>query len=305
MKKAVPLIYSLKTLCAFAVVALHSDLYYKSLVIPLLRIAVPVFFIISGYFYNITATPKILKKIIKLCLITNIVYLSHHVIMFSIKGHNYILDTFNFNFCVRQIMFGNMIEGVLWYLTAYIEVIIILWFLQRYLKFKYIIVLSLILLIIGIVCGSYGIFFGFHNYLLTGGALMTGLPAVVFGIFIRIHENKISQIKIESIVLILLILSYIEYFILYKNNNYSYSFGGDVFIFTLPLAVSVFILILKYKNHRIPYIEEIGKNDSSFIYCYHMLVQYIILAIFNYCNFVILLSTCLLLKLAYNKFCLK
>lgn len=62
MKKAVPLIYSLKTLCAFAVVALHSDLYYKSLVIPLLRIAVPVFFIISGYFYNITATPKILKN---------------------------------------------------------------------------------------------------------------------------------------------------------------------------------------------------------------------------------------------------
>lgn len=260
MQKDIPLIYSLKAFCAFAVVAIHSNLAHKELIVPLLRTAVPVFFIISGYFYNIASTTRILKKIFKLCIITNVIYLLYHTIIYAYRGENYIIEIFNVNFFIRQLFFGNMIEGVLWYLTAYLEVIAILWFLQRYFNLKRIAIISFFLLIIGIICGAYGKVLHTQNYLLTGGALMIGLPAVVSGMLIRIYEKRVLQINTTKVLLILLLFSYLEYYSLFKFNNNSYHFGGDIFIFTLPLAVSIFILVLKNRSLHIPYIEYIGKK---------------------------------------------
>lgn len=301
MRREIPLIYTLKAFCAFAVVAIHSNLAHKELIIPLLRVAVPIFFIISGYFYNIKSTPKILKKIFKLCIVTNVIYVLFHILTNAYKGDNYILENFNVTFFIRQLFWGNMIEGVLWYLTAYLEVLIILWLLQRHFKLKHIAIISLFLLIIGIICGSYGKVFHTQNYLLTGGALMIGLPSVVAGMLIRIYEARVIQFNIIKTFLVLSLFSYIEYYILFKYNNYSYVFGGDVFIFTLPLAISIFIFVIKNKYLHIPIIEYIGKKDSTFIYSYHMLIQYCIMFTFGFCNFFILLSTCLFLKFLYNK----
>ena len=50
MGKKIYSLYLLKCICAFFVVGIHFPFYGKGLLLPLIVVAVPVFFIISGYF---------------------------------------------------------------------------------------------------------------------------------------------------------------------------------------------------------------------------------------------------------------
>lgn len=46
----IPPLYALKALCALFVVIIHTNMIGKEALSPLVRIAVPVFYIITGYF---------------------------------------------------------------------------------------------------------------------------------------------------------------------------------------------------------------------------------------------------------------
>ena len=68
----------LKAICAFMVVSIHSPFpgLLGDIFIPLARIAVPIFFMITGYYYSHTKEHKKEKKqiikLLKLCVSANI-----------------------------------------------------------------------------------------------------------------------------------------------------------------------------------------------------------------------------------------
>lgn len=49
-RKEIPSLYVLKALCALFVVMIHTDFVGKAYLSPVIRIAVPCFYILSGYF---------------------------------------------------------------------------------------------------------------------------------------------------------------------------------------------------------------------------------------------------------------
>lgn len=115
--KTLPAVNTLKLFMALMVVGIHLPFYGKSYVFDFLRIAVPIFFMISGYFLpnnkGQLSSKKILKaakKIIMLIVVYNLVYLGWKFIR---KG------SISFSPLVAIVDGGGICEP-LWYLTAYV-----------------------------------------------------------------------------------------------------------------------------------------------------------------------------------------
>ena len=61
-------LFCLKGICAILVVFIHTDFFYRNLFTPISRMAIPLFFAISGYFL---VNEKITNKRTILCAKTN------------------------------------------------------------------------------------------------------------------------------------------------------------------------------------------------------------------------------------------
>ena len=75
----------LKTLCSFLVVCIHAPFpgEFGKYFMALTRIAVPIFFMISGYFYNQKTCKEQKKKIALLTLYANAFYFIYGIIEFT------------------------------------------------------------------------------------------------------------------------------------------------------------------------------------------------------------------------------
>lgn len=109
---------ALKFVCALMVVGIHVDFVLRSYVLFLYRIAVPVFFMISGYFLLSQDSTvckekvaKIIRKILKLAVWSNLLYI----------GLNFCLDRQWLYPVLPTLLSGDTICCALWYLTAYIQ----------------------------------------------------------------------------------------------------------------------------------------------------------------------------------------
>ena len=94
---------ALKTICAFLVVCIHIKFPSKvdSLISPLERCAVPIFFMISGYFYCFSWERKKkinqIKKLVNLTIAINIFYKEHPKAEFAVMYDRNILPFLNFD----------------------------------------------------------------------------------------------------------------------------------------------------------------------------------------------------------------
>ena len=119
----------LKSICAFLVVCIHVPFpniwgeYFTSLT----RIAVPIFFMITGYFYTDIMKRhgeiRQIRKIFKLVIEANIIYLAWKC-FYSIIIHN--MDFFHNTFTLKNflkfvLLNESPFNGHLWYLGAIFE----------------------------------------------------------------------------------------------------------------------------------------------------------------------------------------
>ena len=79
----------LKAVCAFFVITIHCpSIFLPRYIEPVTRMAVPVFFMISGYFYTNSRLPHMVRKVKKtlgLLVITEAVY----ALMYAAGGESY------------------------------------------------------------------------------------------------------------------------------------------------------------------------------------------------------------------------
>lgn len=283
-----------KLICALLVVCIHfnplndinSDLNFWLTQI-LARIAVPFFFITSGFFGYLamqekTKFIKYIKRIIKLYLLYTIVYLPR-----IIYGW-YVLEDFSMKTIVRFIgaFFITSSYFHLWYFVALIVASCIVYFLINKVKDKYIVVIASVLYVVGVLGNAYknlfvdlpiiGQIISLYTefFSSTKNGLFFGFLFVALGYMIRKYSYKIrNNTKIYAILvgLAFIIMNFEEYFAKYLTNH-----DSQDMIFTTPIVAVLLFLTLSFIKVEKVYLDKgiFCRKLSVLIFGFHMFVSF-------------------------------
>lgn len=271
-----------KLVAAILVVMIHtmafsslSENLWVGTSLGICRVAVPFFFIISGYFfYNLKSKEDRKNKIkkytifyFKAVLIEAILLIPY--IMFLVKNMPMII-------LIRNLLLVG-ITGSLWYVSS---MIIGLLFISAFLKnnrYKILILISIILFAFGLSGDSY---YGLFSNTALNTAILTykdifvmmqvgftaSIPFLTLGILVN-KFNLIERVKkVELWVAIGTILLIIEAFILYKTEI---AIDYNLYISLLILAPALFIWALKSKGKVDNKTSNICRQLSILVYILH------------------------------------
>lgn len=248
------------------------------------RIAVPIFFIINGYYiYSRLDKPKKL-----------LIYIKHLLIIYvtwSIIYSPYWFSLDHIKYTLRCLIFGYF---HLWYLPSLIVSILLLFLIKKIIKKDSLILLiALLLFFIGYYLSK-----EYHDYLYLHRSGTLALPFIILGYYIKSKEtrNLISDKVLISFVTLGTISIVIEayyQFIFYKN-IYIYQ---DFLLSSFLICPALFIYIIKHP------IMSSGKsfisNLSSGIYFIHPLIIYTLYIPDEYTIYKYILVTIITILLSY------
>lgn len=276
---------TLKFLCALMVVQIHLATRFYPFFIALCRVAVPIFFMISGYFMvspdgtiHQDRVWRTMKKIIGITVSANIVYALYRLAILYYQnrlatGWHEVIGIMPL---LRTLFFGNAFGLHLWYLTSFLWALFILTILLD-LKFRnYLPAIAILGLIANIVAGRYSYLFfesdpGFD---INRNALTIALPMVIAGIYVRLYEYKLR--KFGHWILsccIFSILALLEFHYLIRFSPDIWHRTGSLLIFTIPLTICLFMTFLTSSKLDIKLFSTIGKKYSLNIYIYHWIMM--------------------------------
>lgn len=222
----------IRFICAFIVIAIHcspfSEKVWNSWFILGCRLAVPLFFILSGYYFSLTKPVNWFTKVVKMYLAWEIIYLpiiilKYYYLANDISG----LDLF-YKILIDFFFLGNYYH--LWFFLGLCQAGFLAWLMLKKLNINYIVVLIIAFMlylfgyvfntfasysfnipVLGMIMARYsqifestyynGIFMGFLffiiGYLFRKGILYISykkaICLVVFGAILVIIEETISQ----------------------------------------------------------------------------------------------------------------
>ena len=291
----------LKSLCALMIICIHTpfknEIGYN--IVAISRCAVPIFLIISGYFnankHNSKDYKKQIKKILVLILISNILYFFYGLAKSILKNNlaAYLFQCFNIKSILEFLILNESpFASHLWYLSAFLYVLIIALFVDKFKLRKKVYRIIPILLITDLIFGKYSLLlFKFElPYILVRNFLFVGVPYYFIGCYIRENKEKIIYKFGYSKNIILIILfsltTILERGVLV---NIGCNATRDHYISSTLLAISLFICFLKkdlkkditvYKNSLIKgllqFLQNIGEKYSLLIYIIHPIIMSVI-----------------------------
>lgn len=271
----------IKFIAIIAVICIHCQLNYigtKGLVINALsRFAVPIFFLISGFFsYYANNSQAMIKyrnriiRLVKLFVIGNILYLGFDIYTCKISDFSSIVSVFDLNHLFNYIFLDVSPWGVhLWFILALIYCYVLYYILTKInispqSLYKYVPILVLFALFLGEFTQKMGINFPIGYY---RNFLFMGLPFFTLGFFL--HEKDKILINFSNLSLISLaafgfLLTILEVLVVGKS---------DIFVGTIIFAVSIFIWCIKNPNKlKFGVTEFIGGKLYALIYILHFLI---------------------------------
>lgn len=274
IKNRITSIDSLKVLLYFFIICIHITSWkYKMLVLPVARIAVPIFFMISGFLIDIKNVNVLRKHAVKVLYSFFIVVLIHIILFFStnyiiyhrgfydsllvspLNGQRLLSTQGIFNF-----IFFNEVTLMphLWYLSTYIYALFALSFLTK-IKTQNLFYLScLMILLANAISISWPELdsFYYRNF------IFLGIPYIVIGNYIRHTDyERIKNPHLLILVFIFVTITYCESFTL--NSTHS----------SILLSILIFILTVKNSNANIfPQLSKFISINGLHIYSYHYIV---------------------------------
>lgn len=282
MKKEIYSLNYLKGFCAILVVLIHTHIIGKFAFIPFYRCAVPIFFMISGYFlmgtngeWHREKITRYLKKLSAIWIGTNLIYIIFSQCIFTEYATFHNSQDFLKNLCL-EIIFGGQFCYPLWYITAYVWVLVILRFWKcKPCKKNY--SLIGILLAFNLLLGTYSFILPIEttriSSIFSDNFLTSGLPFVMLGGFLKLYVENTKRTVAISFQILLLALCYIELAVLYFIN----SRNGDVFFTTPLLSAFIFIWFIRHPDFgKKSWMRIVGKEYSLSIYLLHVLVIWMV-----------------------------
>lgn len=283
----------LKTICAFLVVCIHATFEgrFGGEVAVIARVAVPTFFMITGFFYDTIIERKKekdqLKKIFFLFAVSNILYfvIEGSKAFFQGEFSKYIHETFTLRNFVHFILLNkSMSYGHLWYFGAILYVLLIFMALKRFVpKWETVAyIIAPLLLISNFVLGKYRLLSDgvYESDILVRSFLFTGIPCFTIGMFLKKHEKHTAFIKNNNILAIFLIVFFtlsvfFERRLLSRLNAVSYR---EMYASSVLLAAVLVVFFSKecWSNFKPKFIAKIGKKYSMLIYIIHPVFIYFV-----------------------------
>lgn len=288
----------MRLICAILVVSIHTrscadininiDFWINDFIA---RIAVPFFFMTSGYyFYNRYTNDnkylvKYLKSIIRIYIIWSIFYIGLDIFI-QIRSAEVNL-TYFFSLIKRLLLTGS--NAILWYIPALaISIIFVSIFIKKQ-KYGLLIIISGVLYIFGLLGDSY-IFIientkliqlvNIYNiiFLSTRNGFCMAVPFITMGIFI--NRWKLCKLLKQTIIIPLSLIMILEAYLLkYKLNVTTF----NMYFTSILVYPVIFTLILKFNirtQYNFKYIRDLSMN----IYFSHGIFSIIYRYIFNYFN---------------------
>lgn len=285
MQSRYPIFDLIKAVASFMVVCIHYRFptELNTYLLPLTRWAVPFFFAISGYLLSTRKLDEeILKKSFNKVLITLFSAVFFYIIYIVLYNYCNQLP-FDYNNIIkfpRRILLnlGFSFLGIhLWYLEAYLWVLLFLRIVIRLKIFNQLIYFIPILLCF---CITYNYLTAFYSEILsayyipntivvTRNFLFTGLPFFLLGHFLQIYEQKLTLYRFSNGLLFNIL------FVCFLINVLEARFVGptelELYISNIFQVILLMIFAIRLKSQSFfPIIERIGNRHSLNIYIYHI-----------------------------------
>jgi len=265
----------------FASVDMFLSHYFNHVIC---RIAVPFFFISSGFFVadkiGVKGSYKYVCRVLTLYLVYNIIYIPQSLYGLALRHEdiNYIFDTIK-----GLVVVGGYMQ--LWYLISLAFAVFALQLMVSRLRLndKTIACLGAVLYLIGVIGNSYkevltsfDITLITHYYAFFGtmrNGLFFGIPFVAAGYLIKKNSFRIKNIGYLKWTIVFVICMLIESSVIYRYFN---SGEKDMMFFTFPASVCFFLTVC-FINQNKEKTEWIGKKCREYsvtIFGMHILVYF-------------------------------
>lgn len=278
----------LKLLCAFFVVCIHQPFAWDNPFTVVTRCAVPIFFMISGFFYNledVDIEKAQIKKVICLVIGSNLLYFIWNLFLALLSGDwNSMKNLLHIKVWITMLLTNESpLAGHLWYLGALLYVLLILRFCGHFHKLKALILVSPLLLFIDLIFGKYSLLIWGreYSYFYVRNFLFVGIPYFCIGIWLKNRKYFLwaKEVKHKGLYRVLLVgggISFVltsvleRYFLIQLHANAT----RDHYISTTLLSLCLFLLFcdnsVEWKRSRI--LANIGRKYTTFIYVFHPIV---------------------------------
>lgn len=271
-----------KLICAFLVVAIHTEpgsfnVWVDRAIGILTRIAVPYFFVASGFLYCLNKSELTSDDLFKYVKRVGLLYLINIVL--------YLPFTYKDVFCnanvldIIKILLNGDIAIHLWYLPANILAVILFHLLSKVLSRKNVLLISFVFLVFGIICSTYNIIGNYNSVLFnfintinntigTRNGLFYGFFYVSLGAYIQENSNKENVLKRDIVLFVISLIalaaeSYVA--VIYLEPKFTILWFSQIpvayFMFKMSLAIDLPIDKSVAKNIR---------NTSTIIYNVHL-----------------------------------
>ncbi len=269
---------ALKAICALLIVSIHCTYAGKFYLDPLAKIAVPCFFMISGYCIYEGDSGKLGRRLAKAAGRVAYILVWASLVFCIMPLYSYWRTGANeFHFAWSNLWLNtNPFCGHLWYLQAYLYVLLVAWLLNRAGRIALLPRLAPVLLLCGLALGSYSCLLAGKPLasLLTRNFLFIGLPFFSIGMWLRRHATSaglpawLGSRWMAAAILALLLLSVGEKLLVWNFAHRAY----DLYVTTIVLSVLVFCLTVTRGDVGGNWLSAIGQRYSLYIYVYHMLI---------------------------------
>ena len=224
------------------------------------RLAVPLFFIINGFFIcskldDYQAVKKYVKHLILIYLVWTLIYSPFFITSVRVKDIIAIILTGYYH---------------LWYMPAVIIAIILLYFIKKYIKNDYYILLfGLILYIVGFILSHYANKIFYYRNGITIGFIFVAIGYFIKSKQVEKYFRDVHLILIICTTVIAITIESYYRFVTTQGNPFQ-----DFLFFILVLSPSIFILVIKHPK----YVSNKGFINivSSGIYFLHPLAMTIV-----------------------------
>ena len=271
---------TLKFICAVCVIAIHSPQpeQIQTYITPLLRCAVPVFFMISGYFTygkkDIGQT--IIKRVKDLSKVLCWALALYILCFITVNGRDSLQHILHL-LTPQFLIFNSVPHGMhLWYIAAYIYVLAIIYFIDKFNLYKILFYSIPLLMVSALLFGKYSeiIFAQTIESCYTRNFLFTGLPFFATGMLMK----SLKRTKQIIVPLVAFILFYTLGILETRIPNLS---NGDWYATTIPLSISMFMFFTNIQQSKDNVLSKSGREDSFYIYIFHFLFAIIVSKIYE------------------------
>jgi len=278
----------LKLLASYMVVFIHVPFYGKigTAMNALARFAVPLFFLISGFYSYNTSHIKIKKRIvhiIHLLAFSTILYTVYNAVLFlynnDLEGlFQYFNKYLNLKAMLKLLMLNVPVHAThLWYLLALIYVYFIAYFTFKYkLNEKFIFIASFSLLTIHLFMGEFLSTLGYKTpIILVRNFALFGMPFFGIGMLVKKYENLLRKIP-SSVIFISAITGISETLfsrLLFGTN--------ELYIGSMLILFAIIIIFIKYDDKKYPPLLSSLDGCGTYIYILHILLSSFILRLYQ------------------------